>query len=242
MFEIEFLADMIGQFDVKLSGPIVYSPSEVDLFYAFIKTELNEKGVEVPSKSSLLEISGFLQAQGFTVNFIRTGGSYQDAEAGIRAIVSRTIPNDILYCFMSVDAGVASVWITPKRALSEIESSLLRAKIEDYLSDIDLKLDQIILTLDENLPSKFACLTYIRIKAPIGLPQIVEAMKSRGFDVPSNEWMSKHLDNIRKGGLITRLKSGGYAVSLSGLKALGSAKDRTSPDITRVLDLARRVR
>ena len=57
--------------------------------------------------------------------------------------------------------------------------------------------------------------------------------------MPSEGWMAHMADSLRKSGLVVRLKSGKYALSLAGLMALGSAKNAKSPDISRLLDLAR---
>ena len=103
-----------------------------------------------------------------------------------------------------------------------------------------LSLQDIRLTTLENLPSRFACLRILRTIAPANLQMLKTEIESREFSVPSKSWLSKLLDTLRKNGLVLRQKNQNYALTLNGLKSLGTSKKRNSPDITRMLALSQR--
>ena len=104
---------------------------------------------------------------------------------------------------------------------------------------VGLKLGVVSLTTDEVLPSKLAILTIIRAEAPVAPQRILELLSAKGLSVPSMDWLSRQLDAYRKSGDVVRLATGSMALTKKALHVLGTKKNRASPDISRLLAMAR---
>jgi hypothetical protein len=101
------------------------------------------------------------------------------------------------------------------------------------IAELDLSL------LPAKLPHDLAIMGVVRQISPTKADAIGRKLAAKGFIVPSDEWINKKADALRKRRFLVRLRDGRYAVSLFGLKALGTQKGRDSPDISRLLALAR---
>ncbi|MCV9997585.1 hypothetical protein OE766_04945 [Pararhizobium sp. YC-54] len=230
---------ILSERGLPLSGRIISDIFDETHFYVFVVTERDENNHQVPSNRKLDLIANEFKNNSMNIEFILTGADNRDVEAGVRASLLHSFGDFVRNSFLSVVARSAHIWIEPKGPIPANVLSEIKDKLKILLDSFGLSLGELYFTSAENLPSKFACLNIIRLIAPADLPAIADKLKSKGFSVPSHAWMSRMLDNLRKSGLIVRLKSGGYALSMNALKSLGTAKNRNSPDITRILALAK---
>ena len=240
MSDVDNIAAYLIEYGLVLSASIIQNPLDESSYYVFVQKNISDRGAEEPTRAAIERMRGQLQSKGHHVEFILTGGSYRDAEAGVRALVTSILPELVEGCFISVEGRTATIWVTPKRSLQQDEHQVLNESCSTYIRSLKLIYGGINFTPSDNHPSKLVCLKIIRTHAPVCLDQIISLARAKAFDVPSAEWMSKNLDNMRKSGQVIRLKNGAYALTLDALKSLGTAKDASSPDIARLLDLARR--
>ena len=240
MSEIDYINAQLVEAGVVLSGPAIESPIEENKYHVFIDGRLNDKLSENALKSVLSKLRADLAAKGRVLEFVISGRDYSDIELVVKSIAERTVSGVIENCLVEFSGSSFTIWLVPNRPLLDIEISSIEERIRAYMDSFDLKLLAVYSTITDHLPSKYALLSFIRIKSPVRVEDLSSGMTEKGFSIPTVEWLSKNLDNLRKAGLVLRLKSGRYALTLSALKALGSAKNASSPDIARMLDLARR--
>jgi len=240
MTDVAELSSLITDAGVILTAPVMRSPYEPLKHIAFIKSYINDSGIEEPASGFLSRLKNQAEALGYDIDFVKTGGVYQDIEAAVRLTAQRTLPNVIDNCYVSIEGEKVTIWIAPKQTISKEDAEVLNRKLKSYIEGLSFNIQSIIYPSSEKTPSKWACLSYIRQKSPVGAEQITRGLQDKGFSVPSHEWMSKNLDNMRKGGLVVRMKNGSYALTLDALKIMGTAKNGRSADIRRMLDIAQR--
>lgn len=224
---------------IRLSGPVAEDIFDVNHFFAFVEVSRSSENLQVPSNKELINFQKELQGLGYTVEFILTDADRQDIEVGLRASMLHSFGELVRNAFLTVKGDAAEIWLVPKEAIPPEKLQEIEDKAHLFLSVFDLKVGAISLTSVANLPSKFVCLKTIRQIAPAGSERVMETLRSKGFSVPSENWMSRMFDSLRKNGFVVRLKSGEYALSIDGLKALGTSKKRQSADIARMLAMAR---
>lgn len=183
-----------------------------------------------------------LAEQGVGVEFLLTDAHAQDVEAGLRATLLHAFGGSVRNVFASVQGPKASIWIEPKHQLAEDELSAIKNRASKFLDEVGVRLEFLTTTVDENLPSVYLCLRVIRQHAPIDPLKLTELLRVRGFVIPSDDWLLRRLDAMRRSGRLVRQDGGRYSLTLAALRDLGTVKGRSSPDISRLLALARRGR
>jgi hypothetical protein len=127
---------------------------------------------------------------------------------------------------------------------ADSDSGTLAAEAEEHVNQIRRLFDNppvaLRVELDVNKPTAVEFLFMARRKAPVICETMLEELSSRGFQGLTLEWINHQFDRLRKGGLLHRQGNRTYVLTQAGLQALGSGKGRNSPDVTRLLDLARR--
>jgi len=177
---------------------------------------------------------------GIVVKFILNDVSNADFETGLRATLLHAFPEFIRNCFLSFDNDGAVVWIVPKISAVREHLGSIANRITIYLGNADITLSEVKLTVDENLPSRTAILSELRISAPTTSEHLAERLSEKGFSTPPIDYINRHLDALRRANHVIRRKDAHYCLTASALKVLGTVKRRSSPDIARFLDLARR--
>lgn len=240
MSEIEYVSVALKDAGIDLTAPVIGDPNEKGLYYAFVKTKKDKKDVPHLQKRAASQVKENLASRDIRLEFIYSYDLNPNVAAGIRAIFSHFLMERLGDCFVAQDGDKVSIWVTPEGDITPDDILLLEQKSKDFLSSVGLRLGNIVSLKFGNLPSRYIILSVLRIKAPALVPEIVGELRLRNFDIPSDRWLSRALDAMRKANLVTRLKSGRYALSLEALRTLGTSKNAQSPDITRMLDLARR--
>ena len=93
---------------------------------------------------------------------------------------------------------------------------------------------------DKGLPTNFYLLRVLRHIAPADIGAIKAEAERKGKAIPSDDWLKRRMDQLRKNGLVVWVSGDKYVLSLRALKRLGSTKNRLSMDVARMLALARR--
>jgi len=231
---------ILKELDINVAGSIVEDSGAPERLFIHVAIVRDSKNKQVPSNRKLNDARHALAEEGITVEFLLTDGQQQDIEAGLRATVLHAFGSNVRNVFMSTTGGSAQVWIEPKQMLNEAVSKAIAEKVKTYISGFNTELGSLALTTGENVPSALACLRAIRQLAPVDSSELLLELVNRGFTVPSTDWLRRRLDMMRKKGQIVRLGGNRYVLSLGSIRSLGTKKDGASPDITRMLALARR--
>lgn len=223
---------------IPVSGSAVRDSVADGRYYVFVEVKRNARGRQEPANAKLHSMKASLQEKGVLVDFILTDGARRDAEAGLRATLLHSFGGAVRNSFLSSEVRNAFVWVVPKRQLTDDELDSIGQKAKVFLDEIGLELVHVTTTTGENLPSKTRCMTMLRQVAPATSAQLAVALREAGLVVPSDDWMTRRLDALRKAGLVVRTKAGCYALTLPALKRLGTVKGQASPDVSRLLALA----
>jgi hypothetical protein len=233
------LQQFLREHEIPFSGCVAGDGLDQRRFYVFVEVNRDRNNLQTPTNSKLNQIRDTLKLKGLEVDFILIDEQLHNIEVGIRATLIHSFGSLIRNVFISSDGKTADIWLVQKRQISDNELSAIQKRLDVFLQNFDLSRGSIYRTNNENTPSKTACIKVLRRISPADLNSFIDALRENGFTVPSESWMSHMADSLRKSGLIIRLNSGKYALSLGGLTVLGSAKNAKSPDISRLLALAR---
>ena len=236
------IADTLQARGLMVVGFVVRDGFEANKYLAFIGIEKDGQNKQIPSNKKLNTIKSELSLTGQDVEFILVNALSRDLESAVRATMLHTFGSFVRNAFLSIDAAGAHVWLVPKKLIEPDVRQKIHEKLSVLIAGFDLAFGTLQLTNDENTPSKYACLTTLRTIAPADAASLQTALQSRGFSVPSTTWIVHRLDALRKAHQVIRMKNGNYAVSLETIRALGTKKNRKSPDISRLLALARQPR
>lgn len=223
---------------IPISGTAIRSAEGDNFYYVFVEVHRDARGRLVPSNAKLMATKAYFQEKGYLIDFLLKDATVRDAEVGLRATLLYSFGELLRNSFLAFQANEAFVWVDPKRQLTEHELNEVGRKAKVFLDDVGLKLSQITTTWGENLPSKTICISVLRQAAPATTEELVGLLRGAEFIVPSKNWMTRRLDALRKAGLVVRMRSGRYTLTLQALKGLGTVKGRRSPDISRLLALA----
>lgn len=222
----------------------ISSVTDADLdgasFLVFIPTTLTTNGRRIPSGHKLGRLREQLKAKGINIEYVLTDGALFDLESGLRAALLMSHNNLVRNVFFQLKDRTGNIWIDPKKPLTPETKAQIKARASEYLKSFNLDAGDIVSTTEDNIPTITASLKIIRLLAPIEASDLASALSNANFVVPSEDWVRRRLDQLRKKGLVVRRNDGAYVLSLTGLRALGTGRGRASPDVVRVLALARR--
>jgi hypothetical protein len=233
---------ILEQEGVPVMGTVIRDSVGSDHSFIYIPVQRNADGHQDPSNRSLHRAREFLKQRGAVVEFILTDAHAQDIEAGVRATLLHAFGDEIRNVFLSIEKGSAVVWIEQKKIFEEGVRIALEKKATIFLTEVGLELGALLVTNEENTPGKLAFLKVIRQIAPAEPGLLKSELLSRGFSVPSDDWLRRKLDTLRKNDAIVRLSSGHYVLPSKTFDALGTVRAGRSPDVSRLLALARKCR
>ena len=234
------ISDELIASGISLVGDLVQDASEEKKFYVFVRVTRNKFGFQRPSNYKLRKLSENFEKRNLQVAFIISGNEGEDIQSSVKTTLFRFFPEIVRNAFVSLDHESATVWVEPKKVLTREEEEAIGSKTKEILQVLGIRLNAVMITSSENVPTRTACLSSTRVKSPLTQEELKTALIERNFHVPHKDWLSNMLDKLRKSGLILRRENGQFMLTLSGLRALGSEKNRRSPDISRALDIARR--
>lgn len=240
MSDMSKLEDLLKKKEIHLTGPIVAGTEQEDPYLVFVLAKFDNNGRRSPSAYTLNTIASEAEGLGFKLNFILVDRERADLDSSLKTMLFGKFPEAIRNSFSALAGKEANIWIEPKRAISELERKSIKDAAIQFLELFSFEKVSVNITQSENTPTPTAILTTIRIHAPCSIKQIMAELSLRHFVVPNVEWMNHRLDRLRKAGVLIRKKNGDYFLSLAGLTAQGTSKNRRSPDVVRSLALARR--
>lgn len=159
---------------------------------------------------------------------------------GVTSIINEEIPSDGYDLSLIIQSeGDFYVYLKLKDPALNDKGAIIEEKIIKYFDILEIKSFIIEIIKDsKNPPTLLATLRSAKKLAPFFVGEIVKELELRGFDLPSEKWMDKQLDLIRKKGFIFRRKDGRYTLTYQGILVTPHAGNRNSSDVERVLYLA----
>ena len=158
----------------------------------------------------------------------------------MKSALTKRYPDKVRNSFSHFSNSGSNVWIEPKMLLSAEDMKKMREIVTNVSSAVGYGEVRVYFTQDERIPTTTAILKILRVCAPCEIDTLQSILNAKKFNVPNNTWMQHTMDRLRKGGLIVRDKRGNYFLSLQSIKALGTEKNRRSPDVMRALALRER--
>ncbi len=225
---------------LNLAGAVIEDAGNNGSFFAFVEIERGPDLKQTPSNYLLNLIAADFKKREINLSFVLVEKGSEDIQGSIKTILFRSFPEAIRNSFTTFDGNKASVWIEPKRLVTDNEEKEIEEKIREFLNILNITLASIRVTTSVNLATPTAVLRTLRIAAPVSGADLRLLLTAKGFVVPNEAWLSHLLDRLRKSQKVIRQKNGHYALTLDGLKSLGSEKRRNSPDVIRALDLSKR--
>jgi hypothetical protein len=230
--------DQLQAAGIPVSGSVIRGADGDNHYFVFIDVQRDARGRQIPTRAKLEAAKELLREKGDLIDFLLRDAATHDIEAGLRATLLHSFGELLRNSFVSSWAKDAFVWVVPKKQLTDPEFDEIERKARIFLENVGLRLAQIARTWGENLPSKTKCVAMLRQVSPVSSAELARFLREADFVVPSDDWMTRRLDALRKAGLVVRMKSGRYALTLRALKSLGTVKGPLSPDLSRLLALA----
>lgn len=240
MREEEYILEVLKGDEIIPVGDLVRDVGEEHKYFIFIPITRSGTKPQTPTNYKLRQLSEQFERKDLHVTFLLVDNGNEDLQSSIKATLFRFFPNEVRNAFVASEEEGVTVWVEPKKALTKTKELSIVSKIENLVEALGCSLEGVRLTSTENVPSRTACLISIRLKSPISKEDLSEALIARGFHIPNEDWLSRVLDKLRRSGFVIRRRDGQFILTLLGLKSLGTAKNRQSPDILRVLDIAKR--
>lgn len=233
------IVDELTRLGLTANSEPIRDSVDPNRYFVFLRVELDERGRQSPNRSAIETAVVALRERGLTVEVLLIDTLTLDIESGARASLLHAYPDAVRNVFLSVAKKGVSVWIDAKRSLDdEIRKSMVE-RLSIFLGQFDLAVDSLTTLGEGNLPGKLALLNTIRLGAPITLDALTARLTASGFAVPSDDWLKRRLDAHRRAGDVVRLHDGSYALSVATIRVLGTSQRGRSPDISRLLALAR---
>lgn len=227
----------------NIAGIIERAAEKDSGYFVYISVARDANGVQTPSNFKIKKVKENFSERNIVLDFIISDEIANNIEAGLRATLLVNHQEIVRNAFLSLNSRSASVWIDPKPNAQE-HLKKLEETARNFLQGFNLNLDSIALTINENLPTALTILKTLRTCAPSSANDLAVRL-GVNFTVPSEDWLRRKLDGLRKKELVVWLKAQtadqphSYALSLKALKALGTERKGSSADITRLLAIVR---
>lgn len=240
MIDMERIAAFLIEKDLRVVGKIVSNPSNPTAYFVPLRLTRRADGRKSPSGRALAVARSDLSKLGYVVDFILIDEKTRDIEESLRASLLSSFPDDVRNSFFSPGEGLPQAWIEFKgppdpEIMHRLGEHL--GKFAELFSLPSLSMTEIG---KANTATKIEMLSAVRQLAPVDVPTLAMELTARGFDVPSLDWTNRRLDALRKSNFVLRRRDGAYALTMEALARLGTRKGRRSPDVHRLLALARR--
>ncbi|NDU92824.1 MAG: hypothetical protein G3I10_09505 [Ferrovum sp.] len=230
---------LLQQMEITVAAAIIEDSSAPGHYFVRVAVTRDARNRQKPSNKKLNEARQTLAKAGFGVDFLLNDSQTQDIEAGLRATILHGYGAQIRNVYMSTRGKSANVWLDPKRTLDQAILKKIGDSSKRYLSVFGIDLGSLAITTGQDLPGVLPCLRTLRQIAPADIPDLSNKLVQRGFKVPSDDWLKRRLDLMRRSGQVLRVEGSRYVLTMEGIRKLGTTKNRTSPDIARLLALAR---
>jgi hypothetical protein len=114
-------------------------------------------------------------------------------------------------------------------------------KVREFFKSYDLTVDGCYINeLADGVPTLFQIIRLIYTYAPMELVRLDEELKREQIPPPSLNWLKRQLDHLVRENIVVWQRPGNYSPTAAALALLPKRQGASSPDVKRVLALARR--
>lgn len=224
---------------ISLAGSIVKMPNVEGGIFIPIVTRRTSDGASKPAKSALLAAKQQIGELNYLPEFILVNEQSEEAEHSLRSSLLVSFPDLVRNAFLSIEASSSNVWLELKKQATEDEKQRLNEHVGQSIGLFKLPPVSVLSLADIELPTRLEILSLIRSMAPVNCEALHSELQHRGFTIPSLDWINRQFDLLRKTGFVVRRHDRNYVLTLNGLKRLGTSKGRRSPDVIRLLAIAK---
>jgi len=242
MTDVARITALLEAQGLPVTGTIIASPSTPSGYFIPLRLTRRADGRKIPSGQTIAIARASLSDLGFSIDFILIDEESRDLEESLRASLLGTFPNDVRNSFFAAAKGGPQAWIEFKRQPDVETTRRLAEHLSKFAELFSLPSLSMTPIGEANTATKIEILSVIRQLAPVDLPSLMKELTTLGHDVPSPDWTNRRLDALRKSNLVLRRRDGAYVLTKEALAKLGTSKRRGSPDIRRLLAIARRGR
>lgn len=225
---------------IPYEGEIVRESGGEEI-YLQLKVNQNSDGTKSPTHRQLIKLKNSLLEIGINLNVIPSQVKKDKFEVLLRESLFLTFPDVLRNVFCNIESEDAYVWVETKKQLSEEIDKRIRKATEGHCLLQGLNLKSLSKIGDTKTPNKTAILEVLRKHAPATPSDLSVALVSKGFTVPSVDWLNRRLDSLRKAKNVLCLADKKYVLSIETIAALGTSnRGAKSTDITRLLAIWKR--
>jgi hypothetical protein len=237
---LEEIRSLVAKFGLPLAGDVLINPAFPNGVLISIYITRDANGRRHPSGKILAQLTEAIAAAGGTAEYLLIDEKAQQLEEGVKASLLNSFPQLVRNSYVTVSDGVAQVWIEKKQELDNIQRVRITEHVRTYAQLFKLRGASLHVMSDFTLATPTEVLRAIRKLSPASCEEVCRELEARGFAVPSLQWVNHRFDLLRKNGLVVRMQNQTYALTREALQKLGTVKNRRSPDVGRLLALARR--
>lgn len=239
MTDVERVIELLSQMSLPVFGEIVSNPSTPRGYFVPLLLTKGTDGKKSPSGRTLALARSSLLQHEYAIDFILIDEESRQIEESLRASLLSSFPNDVRNSYFSSDEGHPQAWIEFKTQPNAETTRRVEEHLRKFADLFSLPSLSMRSLGEADTATKIEILSAIRQLAPVDLPSLVRKLTAQDLNVPSIDWANRRLDALRKSHLVLRRHDGTYVLSRKALELLGTRKHRRSPDISRLLALAR---
>lgn len=233
------VTDVLARAGLVVPGEIVRIPTSENGIFIPIELTRGPDGRQRPTEAVLSDVRAKLALLGFDAEFLLIDELSIAAEESLRASLNTKFGALVREVYLSVERTKSNIWLATHTPPDPDELDEITNHAAQVCELFNLPSARIVSLGALNTPTKIEILRVIRRMSPINCDGLKAALEAKNYDVPSLEWINKQFDLLRKNGLLVRMHNRTYALTAEGLDKMGTLKGRSSPDIDRLLALAR---
>lgn len=240
MTDLAGIEALLRENDLPVAGTIVSNPSAPNAYFVPLRLTRRANGRKSPSGRTLAAVRSRLLNLGYVVDFILIDEKARDIEESLRASLLSSFPDDVRNSFFSPGEKNPQAWIEFKAPADAEITRRLEEHLRKFADLFSLPSLSMAPIGEANTATKIEVLSAVRQLAPVDVATLARKLAAQGHGVPSPDWTKRRLDALRKSNLVLRRRNGTYVLTAQALARLGTRKNSRSPDVSRVLALARR--
>jgi hypothetical protein len=231
--------EVLARHHITAAGPLIMNPTVDGGVYIPLSIRRDSEGRQIPASRVLADIQRDLQELGVVAEYHLVDETARVIDEGLRESLVERFPNLIDKAVVSSEGGSVQVWIDTSHEVDSAQAATIKEHVQRYVELFNVRSFKVGVASEAKLPSNLELISLIRRLSPVDCYTLQSELLARKFDVPSLTWLNHKLDTMRKAGLVVRMENRHYAVTPEALQRLGTSKGRNSPDVARLLFLAR---
>jgi hypothetical protein len=235
-------ADVLNAFlskGITPLGPVVANPDQENAFMVFLARAYDSNGSEQPSERMIRTVVKMLKDQSINISIAFIDEKAASLDKAVSAMLIDKFQHAVKGSVVAFDNGLALVSVELTDQASNEDKGVIEAETTELLGYLGATKASFVFSNSLELPTVTAILGRVRKAAPVSVEELAEKLTKAGFEEPTEAWLTRILDRWRKKGLVYRRPDKRYILTLKGLNAAGTRRNRNSPDVSRALAMNR---